>query len=163
MAQGHTVEPHEPGFDMLGYSHGPMIKYIGVAHKHSMVMRYLKMQITTIKSLLRYITSPCFLPTSRQVRCKYSMNVQGHRFEGPLQHLKKMKSRWLWNVATWRLLKLGSWWKRDASMRPTRCPSRVSKLLSTSSGFALAALPCPCTTHTTHYTPMAQLGASISG
>ena len=58
-------------------------------------------------------------------------------------HLKKMKSRWLCSVATWRLRKLGSWWNSDANMRPRRCPSRVSKLFSTNSGFALAALPCP--------------------
>ena len=32
-------------------------------------------------------------------------------------------------------------------MRPRRCPSRVSKLFSTSSGFARAARPCPCAWH----------------
>ena len=37
-----------------------------------------------------------------------------------------------------------TWWKSEANMRPTRCPSRVSKLFSTSSGRWLDARPWPC-------------------
>jgi hypothetical protein len=57
---------------------------------------------------------------------------------------KNTKSRWLWKVTTRRPLNMGSWWNRLANMRPTRCPSRVSKLFSTSSGRWLEARPWPC-------------------
>ena len=73
-----------------------------------------------------------------------SLHIRCLRERPTRSHLKKMKSRWLCSVATWRLRKLGSWWKSEANMRPRRCPSRVSKLFSTSSGFARAARPCPC-------------------
>ena len=76
-----------------------------------------------------------------------SLHIRYLRERPTESHLKKMKSRWLCSVATWRLRKLGSWWNSEANMRPRRCPSRVSKLFSTSSGFARAARPCPCACH----------------
>lgn len=51
-----------------------------------------------------------------------------------LWNLKKMKSLWLWKVATWRPTNWGSWGKRAAKSRPMLWPRRVVKLLRITSG-----------------------------
>ena len=57
--------------------------------------------------------------------------------------LKKIKSRWLWNVTVRLPLNWGSWGNIEASNLPTRCPSRVVKLFKRSSGICLVGFPWP--------------------
>lgn len=104
-----------------------------------------------------FVLYTCQLLLSSYLQCKFgwrALSTTSGRELLPLlskmqsnargRNLKKMQSRWLWKVATWRLLKLGSWWNSEASMRPNRWPSRVSKWFRISSGFMCAARPCPC-------------------
>lgn len=51
-----------------------------------------------------------------------------------LWNRKKIKSLWLWKVATCRPTKFGSWGKRAANSRAMVCPKRVEKLLRITSG-----------------------------
>mmetsp|Transcript_52145 Transcript_52145/g.169589 ORF Transcript_52145/g.169589 Transcript_52145/m.169589 type:complete len:229 (+) Transcript_52145:306-992(+) len=56
---------------------------------------------------------------------------------------KKTKSRWLCIVTTCRPRNCGSCGNRHASIRPSRCPRRVPKLLRMSSGRWAVGRPCP--------------------
>ena len=58
---------------------------------------------------------------------------------GAAARLKKMKSRWLWKVATRRPLKLGSWWNRLANMRPAHGASQSGSSKASAAGARAAA------------------------
>ena len=78
-------------------------------------------------------------------------------------HLKKMKSRWLWKVATCRPLKALSWLNNVASRRPTRWPTTVSKWFKITSGLWCVARACPCHGHitTTTYASASWIGPDV--